>query len=141
MRFWIDDYRNPYDHVKDWGKNGDVWSKSYEEFLMNLQICLDQEKRIEHIYYDYNLGPAETGLDCARLVTSKNWEWALNENTTWSSHSSDPYGREKIVALMDSWREKRNLIQKGATQVNTLKTTAVSGELSRTIPLHCQMNQ
>ena len=77
---------------------------------MNLQIHLNEDQRIEHIYYDYNLGPAETGLDCARLVTSKNWEWALDEDTTWSSHSSDPYGREKIVTLMDSWKENTNLV-------------------------------
>ena len=40
MRFWIDDYRDPSDHVKDWGKTGDVWYKSYEDFLMNLQFYI-----------------------------------------------------------------------------------------------------
>ena len=74
VRFWIDDYRDPSDHVKDWGKTGDVWYKSYEDFLMNLQFYMIEEKRIEHIYFDYNLGPVETGLDCDRLITSKYWE-------------------------------------------------------------------
>ena len=90
--------------MKDWGKKGDVWSKSYEAFLMNLQIHFNADQRIEHIYFDYNLGSGGTGLDCAELITSKNWEWTLDKNTTWSSHSSDPYGRAKIVALMDKWK-------------------------------------
>ena len=109
MRFWIDDYRNPFEYVKDWGEKHDVWSKSYAEFMKHLQIHLNDDIRIGHIYFDYNLGRGETGLDCARLITSEDWEWALDENTTWSSHSSDPYGRCKIVALMDSWQEKTEL--------------------------------
>ena len=72
--------------------------------MMDLQIHLNVDQRIDHIYFDYNLGPGETGLDCARLITSKDWECALDENTTWSSHSSDPYGRAKIMALMDKWK-------------------------------------
>ena len=59
-------------------------------------------------YFDYNLGTGGTGLDCAMLVTSKDWEWVLDDHSSWSSHSSDPYGRAKIVDLMDAWREQSN---------------------------------
>ena len=83
--------------------------------------------RIGHIYFDYNLGPGETGLDCARLITSEDWEWALDENTTWSSHSSDPYGRSKIIALMDSWQER--------TQFNCLKRDKEKRDMNKKFTL------
>ena len=95
MRFWIDDYRDPIKFVKDWGEKNDVWSKSFAEFMKHLQIHLNDDIRIGHIYFDYNLGRGETGFDCARLIPSEDWEWALDENTTWSSHSSDTYGRAR----------------------------------------------
>ena len=80
MRFWIDDLRNPRDYVQDWGKDDDIWSKSYEEFMIHLQIHVQGDQRIGHIYFDYNLGTGGTGLDCAMLVTSKDWEWALDDH-------------------------------------------------------------
>ena len=106
MRFWIDDLRNPREYVQDWGKDDDIWSKSYEEFMIHLQIHVQSDQRIGHIYFDYNLGTRGTGLDCAMLVTSAEWEWVLDGHSSWSSHSSDPYGRVKIVNLMDAWREQ-----------------------------------
>ena len=108
MRFWIDDLRNPREYVEDWGKDDDIWSKSYEEFMIHLQIHVQGDQRIGHIYFDYNLGTGGTGLDCAVLVTSAEWERALDDHSSWSSHSSDPYGRAKIVDLMDAWREQSN---------------------------------
>ena len=108
MRFWIDDLRNPRDYVQDWGKDDDIWSRSYEEFMMHLQIHVQGDQRTGHIYFDYNLGIGGTGLDCVKLVTSKDWEWVLDGHSIWSSHSSDPYGRAKIVDLMDAWREQSN---------------------------------
>ena len=81
-----------------------IWSKSYEEFMRHLQIHVQVDQRIGHIYFDYNLETGGTGLDCAMLVTSAEWEWALDDHSSWSSHSSDPYGRAKIVDLMDAWK-------------------------------------
>ena len=76
--------------------------------MMHMQIHVQGDQRIGHIYFDYNLGIGGTGLDCAMLVTSADWEWALDDHSSWSSHSSDPYGRAKIVDLMDAWREQSN---------------------------------
>ena len=108
MRFWIDDLRNPREYVEDWGKDDDIWSKSYEEFMIHLQIHVQGDQRIGHIYFDYTLGTGGTGVDCAMLVISAEWEWALDDHSSWSSHSSDPYGRAKIIDLMDAWREQSN---------------------------------
>ena len=108
MRFWIDDLRNPREYVQDWGKDDDIWSKSYEEFMMHLQINVQGDHRIGHIYFDYNLGTGGTGLDYAMFVTSEDWKWVLDGHSSWSSDSSDPYGRAKIVDLMDVWRELSN---------------------------------
>ncbi len=110
MRFWIDDLRNPREYVQDWGKDDDIWSKSYEEFMMHLQIHVQGDHRIGHIYFDYNLGTGGTGLDCAMFVTSEDWKWVLDCHSSWSSHSSDRYGRAKIIDLMDKWREQSNLV-------------------------------
>ena len=52
MRFWIDDLRNPREYVQDWGKDDDIWSKSYEEFMIHLQIHVQGDQRIGHIYFD-----------------------------------------------------------------------------------------
>ena len=81
MRFWIDDLRNPREYVQDWGKDDDIWSKSYEEFMIHLQIHVQGDQRIGHIYFDYNLGTGETGLDCAMLVTSVegNGLWMITQ--------------------------------------------------------------
>ena len=81
MRFWIDDLRNPREYVQDWGKDDDIWSKSYEEFMIHLQIHVQGDQRIGHIYFDYNLGTGGTGLDCAMLVTSKdgNGLWMITQ--------------------------------------------------------------
>ena len=68
MRFWIDDLRNPREYVQDWGKDDDIWSRSFEEFMMHMQIHVQGDQRIGHIYFDYNLGTGGTGLDCAMLV-------------------------------------------------------------------------
>ena len=78
MRFWIDDLRNPREYVQDWGKDDDIWSRSFEEFMMHMQIHVQGDQRIGHIYFDYNLGTGGTGLDCAMLVTSAEWEWVLD---------------------------------------------------------------
>ena len=67
--------------------------------MIHLQIHVQGDQRIGHIYFDYNLGTGGTGLDCAMLVTSKDWEWVLDGHSSWSSHSSDPNGRAKIVDL------------------------------------------
>ena len=56
MRFWIDDLRNPREYIQDWGKDDDIWSKSLEEFMMHMQIHVQGDQRIGHIYFDYNLG-------------------------------------------------------------------------------------
>ena len=49
MRFWIDDLRNPREYFEDWGKDDDIWSKSYEEFMMHLQIHVQGDQRVGHI--------------------------------------------------------------------------------------------
>jgi hypothetical protein len=46
--------------------------------MWHLQIHLNDDISIEHIYFDYNLGSGETRLDCAKLITSKNGEGHVN---------------------------------------------------------------
>ena len=49
--------------------------------MIHLQIHVQGDQRIGHIYFDYNLGTGGTGLDCAMLVTSAEWEWALDDHS------------------------------------------------------------
>ena len=49
--------------------------------MMHMQIHVQGDQRIGHIYFDYNLGTGGTGLDCAMLVTSKDWNglWMITQ--------------------------------------------------------------
>ena len=91
--------------VKTLGVKTDVMQKNEVEHLFNESI-----KAFDKVHFlCNNAGVASTVLaDGIWELDDKDWEWVLDDHSSWSSHSSDPYGRAKIIDLMDAWREQSN---------------------------------
>ena len=81
MRFWIDDLRNPREYVQDWGKDVDIWSKSYEEFMIHLQIHVQGDQRIGHIYLiiTLELEGQDWIVPCWSHLQSGNGLWMITQ--------------------------------------------------------------
>ena len=115
MRFWIDDFRNPSDHVKGWGKTGDVWSKSYEDFLIrkkNGRIILMTTKA-KKIYNNFKFKPEDTLLfgreseGVPKIVHNNSYERLkipLKKNAR-----SLNIGMTVAIALSEALRQNSNL--------------------------------
>ena len=88
MKLWLDDMRKP---PKGW-----KWAKTVDKAKDILF-----KNRVEHISFDHDLGLKESGYDLACWIEARaanGWIDAM----TWSVHSANTVGRQRIAAAMRS---------------------------------------
>ena len=89
MRVWLDDMRPMPDGY-------DVW-------VMNAESCVEilWTGKVEHISLDHDLGNKLDGMHVARWMAEFPLAWG-----TWSCHSMNPVGKERIVNTLPADRRR-----------------------------------
>ena len=107
--YWVDDLRDPKEHLFDRGKGDTVmWLKTYEEFVKAIvRLPLP-----DAIWFDHDLGASKDGKDCANFLV----DYCLSNGfplPEYHSQSQNPVGKENIIKLLDSYNKfyKENIEQ------------------------------
>jgi len=99
--YWIDDLRDPKEHLPDRKKDDTVfWFKNYASYVRHvLNFGLADE-----IWFDHDLGGERDGKDCANFTVDYCLDHALPLPDC-KSQSQNPVGKENIVKLFESYNK------------------------------------
>lgn len=86
-KLFLDDLRNPPD-------SSYIVVRSFEVF----KEYISTHEMPDLISFDHDLGPEETGMDCAKWMVEEGY---LIKN--YIVHSANPVGRKNIEGLLDNW--------------------------------------
>lgn len=122
---WLDDLRNPEDHLKSEVEYSVYWCKSMKEF-----IDVFQKIKVDEVWFDHDLKPEhytpkeywtdyaaseeyqfkqnhkETGYHCAIWMVKHCKENSI-QLPIFYSQSANPVGRDRILSLLN-WEKKEN---------------------------------
>lgn len=108
---WLDDFRNPKDHIDSYDRYNVVWVKSHLEFVNWVNknglpdiVSFDHDLEFEHYgdpIPDYNRYSDDTGLDSAKSLVDYCYNRQLHL-PTWYVHSANFHGRKNIETYLSN---------------------------------------
>ena len=101
MKIFLDDERDPL-HVTWIELPKSPWfiCRTYHQFITLVET---NGERITHISFDHDLGPGESGYDCAKFLV----EWCIDNQhqlPSWTVHSMNPVGAKNINEYLENFR-------------------------------------
>lgn len=113
---WLDDIRCPYTY--HWncliqkcvdmfsGICSIIWVRSYDEFVCELNHVDDIPA---YIFFDHDLGPGKTGMDCMKYLIDYMQDKNVNPNNiNVFFQSQNPVGKENMQSLFDCYKRFYN---------------------------------
>ena len=107
---WLDDIRDP--NTGDWLEKYSpigtydidvVWVKSYKEFVVHIAAY----GLPDAICFDHDLGEGKSGYDAAKWVVNFCLDFQVPP-PLYNVQSSNPRGKEDIIAIMNNYLEFYN---------------------------------
>lgn len=106
MQLWLDDKRNPQDHLiqREFGAvEGMVWVKTVDEAKEYIK-----QGNVDYISFDHDLSTPQTGYDLAKWIEEQAFLGVIAP-IIWCIHSQNMVGRANIDRAMRNadkyWRK------------------------------------